>query len=57
MLSVKEVGSLFHVSQQTVRKWVKDGELKCFHIGDVFRFSEAHVQEFITANEASRDAR
>jgi excisionase family DNA binding protein len=51
MLSVKEVSSLFHVSQQTVRKWVRDGELRCFHIGDVVRFSEDHVKEFIKTNE------
>jgi hypothetical protein len=57
MLSAKDVGTLFHASQQTVRKWVSDGELKCFQIGHVSRFSETHISDFIAENEKRRGAR
>ncbi len=32
-LSTKELGSLLGVTRQTVRNWIKKGEIKAFHIG------------------------
>jgi excisionase family DNA binding protein len=57
MMNIKEVSKYFHVSAQTVRAWVRDGELKCFQLGHVSRFSDAQIQQFIEANEGQRVAR
>ena len=57
MLNIKEVARHFHVSPQTVRAWVRSGQLKCFHLNDVYRFSEQHIQAFIAENERQRSAR
>ena len=54
MLDIKQVSQTFSVSPQTVRKWVRAGELKCFWIVDVMRFRPQDVAEFIERTIAER---
>jgi excisionase family DNA binding protein len=50
MKSISEVAKFFGVCERTVRRWIADGDLKCLHIGSVYRFSEQHIQSFIKRN-------
>ncbi len=51
MKNIKQVAEQFHVSAQTVRTWVRSGELKCFRVKDICRFSDEHIKDFIAENE------
>ena len=57
LLSTKDVARLFAVSEQTVRKWYRAGELKYIQHGQVIRVTREAVQRFIKANEAAREAK
>lgn len=57
LLSTKDVAKLFAVSEQTVRKWYKAGELKFIQRGQVIRVTREAVKQFIKANEAAREAK
>lgn len=37
VLTVAEVAALLHVSHETVRRWIRAGDLPAFHIGRTIR--------------------
>ena len=51
MLSMAEVASLLHAHPSSVRRWVRQGILKCYRFGNRGdrRFSLEQVNEFIEA--------
>lgn len=56
LLDIKQVAKTFSVDPQTVRKWVRAGELKAFRIADIMRFRPQDVAQFITDNQTKREA-
>lgn len=54
LLSTKEVAKLFSVSKQTVRAWMRSGQLKSIHVGQIVRVRREDVQAFIEQNERER---
>ena len=47
MLSVAEVAEELGVSRETVRVWIRTGELVALSIGKGYRISRADLDEFI----------
>jgi len=56
LLKIAQVAKHFGVCTQTVRKWIADGELKAFQVGDTVRVRESTVAQFITQNQTKREA-
>lgn len=54
LLSTKDVARLFSVSTQTVRAWMRSGQLRFVQINQVIRIRREDVQEFIAKNERER---
>ena len=53
LLSTKDVAKLFAVSEQTVRKWYRAGELKFIQRGQVIRVTREAVEQFIKSDRKS----
>ena len=54
LLTLEEVAGYLRVSQATVRRWTKDGRLRCYRLGGAEGrrlFSQTHVEEFLTKHE------
>ncbi len=51
MLTINEVAKLLHAHPSSVRRWVKQGLIKCYRVGmrGDRRFTAEHVDEFIQA--------
>ncbi len=51
MLTINEVATLLHAHPSTVRRWAKQGLIKCYRVGmrGDRRFKSEHVDEFIQA--------
>ena len=47
MLSVEEVAGELAVNPETVRVWIRSGELVAFSIGKGYRVSRADLDDFI----------
>ena len=47
MLSVEEVAEELAVNPETVRVWIRSGELVAFSIGKGYRISRADLDDFI----------
>ncbi len=48
-IDVKEAARLLGVSEKTVYRWVKKGDLPCSRINDIYRFNRAEILEWATA--------
>lgn len=48
-LSVKDVTKLLNVSEKTIYRWVKDGQIPAYRIGEQFRFNRLEILEWATA--------
>jgi excisionase family DNA binding protein len=55
MLTIKEVAGLLHAHPSSVRRWAKEGLIKCYRVGTRGdrRFKFEHVDEFIQAGAES----
>ena len=47
MLSVEEIADELGVNPETVRVWIRSGELVAFSIGKGYRISRADLDDFI----------
>ena len=47
MLKVKEVAEELNVHQETVRRWIKKGELPAFDSGRGYRISRDDLNKFV----------
>lgn len=54
MLTVSEVARILNVTEEAVRRWLRDGDLDGTHIGSEWRVSQADLQEFINRNKGPR---
>jgi excisionase family DNA binding protein len=52
-LSLQEVGDEIGVSDQTVRRWVKAGELAAYKPGKEYRIKGSDLEEFLKTREVS----
>ena len=52
-LNVRDVAGLLGVSEKTVYRWVNDGKIPFFRVGDQLRFSRGEILEWATAHRAS----
>jgi excisionase family DNA binding protein len=52
-LSLQEVGDELGVSDQTVRRWVKAGELAAYKPGKEYRIKGSDLEEFLKTREVS----
>jgi PTS system nitrogen regulatory IIA component len=48
-LLVRDVAGLFDVSERTVLRWIRAGEIPCHEVGAEYRFSRAELLEWATA--------
>ena len=48
LLSVKGAADYARVSTQTVRRWVKGGNLKVYHAGRQIRIDESDLVDFLS---------
>ena len=55
-LSLQEVGDELGVSDQTVRRWVKAGELAAYKPGKEYRIKGSALEEFLKTREVSPKA-
>lgn len=52
-LTVKEVAKLLNVNEKTIYRWLKNGELPAYRIGNYYRFNKAELLEWVTANKVN----
>ena len=53
-LTVKEIATDLDVSEETVRNWIRSGELKAIDIGRGYRVSVAEYQRFLEARSTEK---
>lgn len=51
----QEVMSRFKVSESTMRRWVRSGEIEVIHLGRQLRFEEAEVKRFMDLRRRARN--
>jgi len=52
LLTVKQVADILLVHKQTVRKYIRDGKLKCIRLGPkAIRISRADLNSFIESRK------
>jgi nitrogen PTS system EIIA component len=48
-IDVKEAARLLNVSEKTIYRWIKQGDLPTYRIGDLYRFNRTELLEWATA--------
>ena len=51
--TVQELADRLEVSEATVRRWIKSGELRAIDIGKGWRIADADLQCFLKARETA----
>lgn len=46
-LTLPEAAELLRVSQRTLYRWMREGQLKCFRIGNITRIAISDMETFI----------
>jgi excisionase family DNA binding protein len=46
-LTIPEAAELLRVSQRTLYRWMREGRLKCFRIGNITRIAVRDMENFI----------
>lgn len=54
--SKKQTAELLQCSEKSVDTYIKAGELECFHVGPLVRFTAAHINRFISNNTRKQEA-
>lgn len=52
-ITISEAADLLRVSQRTVYRWVKEGEIPCFRLGNVTRIAQQDLSAFIKRHSDS----
>ena len=50
-LTVKDITKLLNVSEKTIYRWVKSGQIPTYRVGDQFRFNRLEILEWATARK------
>ena len=53
-LTVEEVAEELRVHPETVRQWIRDGELDAFDTGRGYRISRADLDDFVWRRKTAR---
>jgi len=51
LLSVNEVAKQLAVDPETVYRWIRDGDLKVFRAGGLWRIKQDDVEVFLKSNQ------
>lgn len=54
MLTVQQVADYIQVNPETVRNWIRIGDLDALHIGGEYRISRADLDDFIQSRKTSK---
>ena len=54
MLTVRQVADQIQVNPETLRNWIRTGELDALDIGGVYRISRADLDDFIQRRKTGR---
>ena len=49
-LTIPEVAKHLRVSQRTLYRWLREGRLKCFRVGNTSRIAVQDLEAFVQAN-------
>jgi PTS system nitrogen regulatory IIA component len=52
-INVKEAARLLAVSEKTIYRWIRQGEIPAYRINDLYRFNRAELLEWATAKRVS----
>jgi PTS system nitrogen regulatory IIA component len=52
-INVKEAARLLAVSEKTIYRWIRQGEIPAYRINDLYRFSRAELLEWATAKRVA----
>lgn len=52
-INVKEAARLLAVSEKTIYRWIRQGDIPAYKINDLYRFSRAELLEWATAKRVS----
>jgi excisionase family DNA binding protein len=55
LLNVKQVQDVLGISERTVFRFIKIGELKGFKVGREWRFEESDIEEYIQRQRKKAD--
>lgn len=47
IFTIDEAAEYLKLSHQTIRKLIKEGKIKCFKTGRIYRITNDSIQEFI----------
>jgi PTS system nitrogen regulatory IIA component len=50
-LSVRDIARLLNVSEKTIYRWVKRGEIPAYRVGEQYRFNRLEILEWATARK------
>jgi excisionase family DNA binding protein len=53
--SPEEMAEQFNLKPATVRKWIRQGQLKAIKLGGLWRISEEELQRFVKAGQGESD--
>ncbi|MBC8589367.1 helix-turn-helix domain-containing protein [Paratissierella segnis] len=49
--TTKDLATILGVSDETVRREIKRGRLKCFYVGDQARFTQVHIEDYMNVKD------
>jgi len=55
-LSVKDTANLLKVNEKTIYRWINQGKLPAYRIGNHFRFNRAELLEWVTSRQMNVSA-
>ena len=52
LLTIKEAAKFLNISETSLRRWIKKGEIKCYRLGNkgIIRFKMSDLQEYLESN-------
>lgn len=51
MYTIKEVSDMFGVHYNTVRNWIRSGEIKCVKIAETIRIPDSEINRLMNRND------
>ncbi len=57
LLDIKQLHKILHLSERTIFRLIKQGELKGFKIGREWRFEQSDIDDYIERQRKKAEAR
>ena len=51
MLTIKEAAEILDISTRSINRYIKDGKLKAFKVGNKWRFEKEEIERFIRGEQ------